>query len=670
MSILKMRGRYRPLPISSSPLLRQALPDWRLRFVSRLLMVMFAAVLGMAFYLQIIRQSDLQARGEEFSDHSQTLPAFRGMILDRHGNLLAGSLMTRTIVADPLQIKRELAIRRLVGLIGYDARQLERRLHRKAPFEIKLTTPLTPEVRQGILQLGIAGIYPESTDTLRIEPENFKAEAAQLDLAREPVIQELAELLEMETGKLVATLEKGIHNGRRGIELRHQVRESRAARIADLKLAGLSQSGDFKRYYPMGKISAHLVGFTGVGDSGQEGAESVFDGDLSGTPGVWNTIRDRKGRLIEERSMTYAANGQDIRLSLDSRIQYLTFTALQQAIAAHQAKAGSALVLDAQSGEVLALANLPSFDPNDRRNLFGDKLRNRGVVFSYELGSVMKPFTVALGLEKGIVHPDTPLDCSPGSFTVAGEPIPDHSNHFRVLSVAQVLQKSSNIGAARIGMAVTRQEMGENLAAFGFGEKPGLGFPSESAGQVRSWKQWQSRDQARISYGYSFAASPLQLARAYLAFTRKERNLVPLSMLALDGPPEGGKPIISERTRRDMLDMLESVVNAPGATGWRAKVPGYRIGGKTGTAQKLVNGRYDRTRHLASFVGIAPMSAPRLIVVVSIDEPGIGGYGGGAVAAPIVSQIAAGALRSLGIAPDMPLQLAKAATGEGSGGRQ
>ncbi|MDR0233208.1 MAG: penicillin-binding protein 2 [Zoogloeaceae bacterium] len=657
MTVLRLRGNCRPLPIATSPLLRNALPDWRLRFVQSALMFMFAAVVVMASYLQMFWQSDSQEDGGKYSAYSQTLPAFRGMILDRHGNLLAGSIMTRTIVADPLQIKRDLVVQALADVLKQDFRQLDRKLARGKPFSLELSSPLTLNARQRLIELNLEGIYPESERILRIEPEALRAEKATLNLGSQPAIMELASLLDMETGKLVGMLEAGLDKGRRGVELRRQVRESRASQIAELGMVGVSQSGDFKRYYPMGTVSAHLVGFTGMGDSGQEGVESAFEKELSGMPGVWKTVRDRKGRLIEDRGVTYATHGQDVRLSLDSRIQYLAFIALQQAVSQHRAKAGSVVVLDAETGEILALANLPTYDPNDRSTLFGDKLSNRSVIYSYEFGSVMKPFTVARGLEKGIIRPDTVLDCSPGSFQVSGKPIPDHRN-FRELSVAQILQKSSNIGTARIGMAMSREEMGDNLARLGFGQKPGEGFPVATAGQVHPWQRWQLVDQSRVAYGYGFSASILQLARAYLAFTREDRGLPPLSIVALDQPPEAGKPAFSARTRHEMLDMLESVVSAPGATGGQAKVPGYRVGGKTGTARKLVNGQYELGHYLATFVGIAPMSAPRLIIAVSIDEPSAGRYGGGDVAAPVFAQIAAGALRSLGVTPDMPLQLA------------
>jgi len=661
MSILRLRGRCRPLPIATSPLLRNALPGWRSRFVHGALLAMFVAVVGMAFYLQMFWESESQADGEKRVSHSQPLPAFRGMILDRNGNLLAGSIMTRTIVADPLQIKRDMVLKTLADILQQSPRKLERNLARKKTFTLELREALNRDARQRLIELNLEGIYPESEHLFRIEPEALRLEKASLALDKQQPIRELAFLLEMESDKLANLLEAEVGKGRRYSELKRQVKESRASLIAELGISGISLSGDFKRYYPMGAVSAHLVGFTGMGDSGQGGVESAYEMELSGTPGVWKTVRDRKGRPIEDKGLTYAANGQDVRLSLDSRIQYLAFVALQQAVVQHRAVAGSAVVLDAKSGEVLALVNLPSFDPNDRSALFGDKLSNRGAIYSYELGSVMKPFTVARGLEKGIVRPNTVLDCSPGSFHVSGEVIPDHRS-FRELSVSEIMQKSSNIGAARIGMALSREEMGENLAAFGFGEKPGDGFPAATAGVVRPWQKWRPLDQSRISYGYSYSASVLQLARAYLAFTREDRSLPQLSLLALDQAPAGGKPVISARTRHEMLDMLESVVNTPGGTGGQARVPGYRVGGKTGTSRKLVNGQYEAKRYLASFAGIAPMSDPRLIIAVSIDEPSQGKYGGGDVAAPVFAAIAAGALRSLGVTPDMPLQLAAEGT--------
>jgi cell division protein FtsI (penicillin-binding protein 3) len=463
--------------------------------------------------------------------------------------------------------------------------------------------------------------------------------------------QALAGLLEMDAKELDRRLatEKGF------VYLQRQVAPEVAARIAALKLPGIHQDGEFRRFYPTAEMVAHLVGFTGVDDKGLEGVELAFQDELMGAPGHRTVIRDRRGQIVEDvEHMRPPTDGRDIRLALDSKIQYLAFSAIKQAAAEYQAKAVSAVVLDARTGEMLALANWPSYNPNNRANRFGPQLRNRAVTDSFEPGSTLKPFTVALALDKERYRFDSLIDCSPGWLTIGNATISD-THAYGLLTVAQVMQKSSNVGTSKIAAAFQPKEMWEMFDALGFGAPLGLGFPGEVGGRLRPWKSWRPIEQATMSYGHGISVSLVQLAHAYLAFAR-DGDVVPLSLrLRDDNAPVRGAQIFSPQTAREIRAMLEMVV-APGGTAPRARVPGSRVGGKTGTAYKIESGVYVR-KYVASFVGIAPMSNPRLVVAVMVDEPESRHFGG-TVAAPVFAQITAGALRTLGIAPDMSVQVA------------
>lgn len=480
------------------------------------------------------------------------------------------------------------------------------------------------------------------------------------DAKLEPLqIQALASLLQLE----VKELKRRLATDRNFVYLQRQVPPETAEQIAGLKLPGIHQDQEFRRFYPAGDMVAHLVGFTGVDDKGLEGVELAFQSDLMGRSGSRSVIRDRRGQIVEDvGGMRPPQDGKDIRLALDSKIQYLAFSAIQQAVRQHQAKAAGAVVLDAKTGEILALANWPSYNPNNRSSLSGPQLRNRAVTDSFEPGSTLKPFTAALALEKGNFRFDSIIDCAPGYMTIGSATISDAKPH-GTLSVAQVIQKSSNVGTVKMANSFSPREMWEMFDALGFGVPPALGFPGEVGGRLRAWKNWRPIEQATMSYGHGISMSLIQLARAYLVFAR-DGDLIPLSLLAKDHPTPRGIQVFSPQTAREVRTMLEMAAG-PGGTAPMAQVPGYRIGGKTGTAHKLEGGVYAR-KYVASFVGIAPMSNPRFVVAVMVDEPSAGKYFGGAVAGPVFSQITAGTLRTLGIAPDQPLQVAEAVPGKGN----
>ncbi|MEW6292081.1 MAG: penicillin-binding protein 2 [Pseudomonadota bacterium] len=564
---------------SRSPLLADRLPVWRARLVLGVLLAGSLALVGRAFYLQGIHKEFLIGKGEARYERVIEMPATRGRILDRHGDVLAISTPVKSVWAIPEDARLTPAqARKLATLLGIDAREVTRKL------------------------------------------------AAERDF----------------------------------VYLKRQIAPDVATQVAGLKLPGIHFQNEYRRYYPAGEVAAHMLGFTGAEDAGQEGIELALDGQLAGKSGSRRVIKDRRGQIVEDvESIRAPQDGKDAMLALDAKLQYLAYTQLKQAIADHKAKAGGIIVLDARSGEVLALANLPTYNPNNRSKLSGAQLRNRAFTDTFEPGSTFKPFTVALALDKGQVRFDTPIQTAPGRLTIGSATISDAHPH-GVLSVAQVIQKSSNIGTAKMALNMPFEDMWTLFDQLGFGQPLKLGFPGEAGGRLRPWKRWRPIEQATMSYGHGISVTLIQLARAYQVFAR-DGDLVPLSLARSDAPPAVGVRVFSEQTAREMRSMLEMAVQ-PGGTAPRAQVAGYRVAGKTGTANKLEGGVY-ANKYVASFVGFAPVSDPRLIIAVMVDEPSAGKYYGGEVAAPVFSSVMGSALRALGVPPDdtlKPLQMANA----------
>jgi cell division protein FtsI (penicillin-binding protein 3) len=437
------------------------------------------------------------------------------------------------------------------------------------------------------------------------------------------------------------------------VYLKRQVSPDIAESVEALGLKGIYQHREYRRYYPGGEVTAHLIGFTGVDDTGQEGIELAHQASLGGRPGSRRVIKDRLGQIVEDvESIREAQDGRDLTLSIDSKIQNLAFGALKTAVAQHRAKAGAIIALDVRSGEVLALANVPSYNPNNRARLIGAQLRNRVITDLFEPGSTLKPFTLALAIERGKVTPATLVQTTPGYLTIADYTI--HDTHpGGTLSAAQVLQKSSNVGMAKIALSMPREAMWDLFKQVGFGTAPELGFPGEAAGKLRHYRSWRPIEQATMAYGMGISVSLVQLARAYTVFAR-DGELVPLSLLKT-GTAASGEKLLSTETARAMRAMLELAVQ-PGGTGPRARIMGWRVAGKTGTAHKQENGGYAPDKFVASFVGFAPASAPRVVVAVMIDEPSAGQHYGGIVAAPVFAQVTQGALRMMGVPHDAPLE--------------
>ncbi len=464
--------------------------------------------------------------------------------------------------------------------------------------------------------------------------------------------RQLAALLETDVKQLTQKLD----TDKTFVFLRRQIPPAVADQVAALKLPGIGQDKEYRRFYPTGEMTAHMVGFTGVDDKGLEGVELAFHRQLLGQPGSRSVIKDRRGQIVEDvGSIKPPQDGKEIRLALDSKIQYLAYSHLKQAIADNNAKAGGVVVLDVRTGEILALANWPTYNPNNREGLSGSQLRNRAVTDTFEPGSTLKPFTIALGIEAGKVRSDTIINCAPGRLTIGNATISDAHPH-GALSVAEVIQKSSNVGAAKIAAMLPSQKMWQMFDDVGFGQVPRLGFPGEVSGRVRSWKNWRPIEQATMAYGHGISVSLIQLARAYTAFAR-DGDVLPLSLTQVESSTPSGVAVFSPKTAREVRSMLEMAV-LPGGTAPKAQIPGYRVAGKTGTAHKLVGGRY-ANKYVSSFVGFAPASDPRLIVAVMIDEPSAGKHYGGDVAAPVFASVMGSSLRTLGIAPDVPLVVAQ-----------
>jgi cell division protein FtsI (penicillin-binding protein 3) len=459
----------------------------------------------------------------------------------------------------------------------------------------------------------------------------------------------LAKLLAIKT----KDIDKKIANREREfVYLKRRISPDLAAKVMSLEIPGVFLQREYKRFYPAGDVTAHLVGFTGIDDNGQEGFELAQNSVLSGKAGSRRVIQDRQGHIVEDlEAVKVPQDGHDLVLSIDRRLQYLAFRELAKAVEEHKAKAGAVVILDAKTGEVLAMVNLPTYNPNNPINIKG-KTRNRAITDTFEPGSTMKPVTASAAMQFGDYKPETKIQTAPGSMSIG--PATIHDSHMHgILTVAQVIQKSSNVGAARMALSLKREELWSAFNQLGFGARSNIGFPGEASGILRAYKTWRPIEQATMSFGHGISITLLQLARAYTVFAN-EGELKPVSLTKLTESPVGHQ-VFSAQVANDVKAMLELVVQ-PGGTALRAQVAGYRVGGKTGTAHKIGPHGYEEDKYVASFVGIAPASNPRLIMAVMIDEPSIekDGYYGGAAAAPVFAAVMADALRMLAVPQDSP----------------
>ena len=502
----------------------------------------------------------------------------------------------------------------------------------------------TPAYRGSILdRFGTPLAISTPVDSVWVNPGEI--------LANLKALRRVTDKLKLDYRETVALLKQ--RADREFVYLKRQLEPDFAKSVAN-GIEGVYLQREYQRYYPAGEVAAHLVGVTNIDDIGQEGLELAYQDWLGAQPGQRRVIRNRRGEVIEELAQVLPAeSGRDIYTSIDMRLQYIAYRSLARAIKYHAAKAGSAVLLDAQSGEILAMVNQPSYNPNQRASMSPAHTRNRALTDVFEPGSTIKPFTMAAAIDRGRYHADSNIDTAPGYWMVSGHPIKDVRN-FGLLSLPDILRRSSNVGASRIAMSLHRSELWESFNSYGFGVATGVSFPGESAGYFPDHRQWQPLDHATMGFGYGLSVSITQLARAYAVIANQGR-LLDLSLLRkeAEGNPRNriSRHVMKASTASELIKMMIEVVG-PKGTARRAAIPGYQVAGKTGTAKKSVAGGYRKDDYVAVFAGIAPASKPRLVMAVMIDEPTQNGYYGGLVAAPVFSDVVSNALRILDIPPD------------------
>jgi cell division protein FtsI (penicillin-binding protein 3) len=545
----------------------------RWRFLLVLILIAMTVLIGRAVYLQVLDRQFLKRQGDLRHVGILPVPAHRGRIIDRNGELLAVSMPVKSIWVNPKEFRK-----------------------------------------------------------VQVPEDRLKA---------------MADLLGLSVGDIEARI--GSDENRGFVYLKRRISPELADQVIGLGLPGVYGEREYRRYYPTGEVTAHLLGFTDIEDKGQEGMELAFDDSLKGVEGAKRIIRDGQRRVIEGlEDIRLPVPGQDLTLSIDERLQYLAYRELKKAVMQHRARSGSLVLLDTQTGEVLAMVNQPSFNPNSRAKMRGNASRNRAITDLYEPGSTMKPFAVACSLELGLTRPETVIDTNPGQMQVGHNTVKDVHN-YGVLDVGRILQKSSNVGVTKIALAVPAKKFWAFYNNLGFGQPLETHFPGEATGRLPDYQGWNAFEQATLSFGYGVSTSTLQLGRAYLSLANN--GVIPMvGLLKRSEPPETHR-IMSSRTAITVRTMLERVVTREG-TAIRASVPGFRVAGKTGTVKKAGPHGYSSGLYMGLFAGIAPSSRPRLAMVVVIDEPTGGEYYGGVVAAPVFSSVMEGALRLLNIAPD------------------
>ncbi|WP_078121022.1 peptidoglycan D,D-transpeptidase FtsI family protein [Thiosocius teredinicola] len=536
-----------------------------------------AALIWRAVDQQILEKDFLQSEGADRYIARVDVPAHRGLITDRRGDVLALSTPVDSIAANP-------------RVLGSDTRQL--------------------------VVLAKA---------LRIDPEGLRARLAR-------------------------------YSQRHFVYLKRRMPPAEAAHVLQVAKAndinGVHVEREYKRYYPAGEVFAHVLGFTDVDDFGQEGLELAFDPDLRGEPGAKRVMRDGRRQVVDDiENIKSPRAGNHLALSIDQRLQFIAYRELKTAVKRNRAKSGSAVLLDAQTGEILALVNQPSFNPNGDRSNRAGRLRNRALTDVFEPGSTMKPFTVAAALDKGTIHADSMIDTAPGYYYLGRSQVKDSKN-LGMIDVATVLRRSSNVGASRIALGLEKRDLWRVMQQLGFGSQVGTGFPGEVAGQLSDYQRWAQIDQATLSFGYGISVTTLQLAQAYGALAN-DGVLMPATLLKRDAPVKGRRVFNAQNTRH-IRRMLESVVGDEG-TAPQAAVPGYRVAGKTGTVKKFGPNGYSDARYLSLFAGMAPAEKPRFVMAVMINEPQAGKYYGGSVAGPVFSAVMAEALRLLNVTPDVAI---------------
>ena len=554
---------------------------WRFRFVYAVALLLFIVAAGRLFHLTVVDKAFLQNQGEMRAVRTESIPATRGMILDRRGEPLAVSTPTWTIVANP-----------------------------KALWKI----PRDPS----------------------------------LNLGPEQEIKRLAEVMGVGRAWLQERFEA--NKSRSFMYLRRQIPPHEADAIMAAHVVGVSKTKEYKRFYPAGEVASHVVGFTNIDDKGQEGIELAYDKALEGQPGRRSYVKDLSGNIIRGVGVDETEHpGENIELSIDLRLQYLAYRELKAAVNEHRATSASAVILDVKTGEILAMVNQPSYNPNDRSKLEYEELRNRAVIDLFEPGSTMKPFTISAALMSGQYTTETTIDTSPGYLRFGRFTIRDAAN-YGVIDFEKLLIKSSNVGASKIALSLPQDAVWNMDYELGIGSPVGIGFPGEASGVLPSHPKWHPSEIATLSYGYGLSVSTLQLAQAYMTLANGGYR-VPVTIFKQDVPADG-KQVIPQKVARDVVKMMESVVQK--GSGKAAKIPGYRVAGKTGTVHKVGSKGYEYDQYIALFAGVAPASNPRLAMVVMVNDPKGREYYGGEVAAPVFSRVMEGALTTLNIYPDLP----------------
>ncbi|MDH3337959.1 MAG: penicillin-binding transpeptidase domain-containing protein [Gammaproteobacteria bacterium] len=460
-------------------------------------------------------------------------------------------------------------------------------------------------------------------------------------------VPQLARILGVESQQLMRRVTRSMD--KEFLYLKRHLSPEQAQQVLALKLPGVNVQREYRRYYPAGEVAGHLVGFTNIDDEGQEGLELAFNHWLAGESGAKRVLKDRLGRSVENvESIRPPHHGKDLRTSIDLRVQYLAYRTLKAAIQSYNAESGSIVILDVKTGEVLAIVNQPTYNPNDRSQYSAERYRNRAITDIFEPGSSIKPLVVAAALESGDYRPSSIIDTAPGYVVVGQKTIEDSRNLGRI-SLTTILARSSNVGVTKLAMSLEPDQLWTTMTHFGLGSLTSSGFPGESAGLLTHYNHWRPISQATLAYGYGVSVTPLQLAQAY-SVIGSNGLLRPVSLVALDTPHDGDR-ILSQDAATAVRRMLEEVVR-PGGTGTKAAVTGYRIAGKTGTAWKFAAGGYSQDKYISIFAGVAPASEPRLAAVVVIDEPGGELYYGSDVAAPVFANVMSESLRLLAVPPD------------------
>lgn len=569
------------------------------------MMTCMLALVVRAVYLQVLDKDFLKEQGDMRHVSDVSVSAYRGMIKDRNGAPLAISAPVESIAVNPK--------------------------------ELKIVTPQEYKTAE----MEMARLLGKRLDSS--QKDELKARLLNGKLLK---IKKMEQILQLPKGKVTAMLTE--ESNKQYVYIARRVDPQLGDQVKTLKVAGVYFEREFKRFYPSGEVSAHLVGFTDVNDVGQEGMELGYEQLLKGIPGSKRVIRDGLRRVIEDvENIKDPIAGKNLELSIDQRIQYLAYRELQLAVSANKAKSGSLIVLDAKSGEILAAVNQPTFNPNVRKDLKESLYRNRALTDIFEPGSTVKPFVVAAALDGGFIRPNQTFETH-GFFPVGGHTVKDVHNYGK-LDLTGVLKKSSNVAVSQIALKMPPQFFWEIYSRLGFGTSAASGFPGEANGRLSDYRHWNEFDRAVLSFGYGLSASALQVARAYTALA-DDGILHSVSLLKRDEDVDAQR-VFSAKTAKSVRAMMESVIMKDG-TAYEARVDGYSVAGKTGTVKKATAGGYTSNSYFAVFAGMAPAKDPRLIIVVMIDEPSTGQYYGGLVSAPVFSKVMAGALRVLGIAPD------------------